>query len=144
EYDDLSFYNLAMPRERLQEKYLLEPGESDVTLGSLNINYDFGPVTLASVTSTYDRNYDETIDYGYVVKNIVAPMLDYMPARATLETLADWTTHTQEIRLQSNAPLSTETLMSRLNWVVGGFWLSETRTNWSSSGAPGWAAAAPN
>lgn len=142
--DDLSLYNKAMGNTRIQEKFLLEPNSSEVTLSSLDVAYDFGPVTLSSITSTFDRNYDETIDYSYVVKGIAAPALTYMPARATLETLADWTTYTQEIRLQSNRGASTGSLLSRFDWVLGAFWLDETRTNWSSSGAPGWSAAAPN
>jgi iron complex outermembrane receptor protein len=84
------------------------------------------------------------VDYTYILKGTRAPGLTYMPAAATLDTLAQWKITTQEVRLQSNHADSSNSFLQRLTWVIGAFWLKEERDNWQSSQAPGWSAAAPS
>ena len=140
---DLTLYN-SHYSEPLQEKFMLEPTSSEVTLTSLDITYDFGPVTLTSLTGLYTRDYDEVVDYTFILKGTRAPTLTYVPAAATLDTLAEWKITTQEIRLQSNNDDSSNSILQRLNWVVGAFWMEEDRDNWQTSQAPGWTVAAPS
>lgn len=141
--DDLTLFNTAYRQPMIQEKYILEPTISEMTLTSLNMSYDFGPVALHSVTGIYNRKYDETVDYSLVAHGTRAPGLDYIPATSALQTLAEWDTYTQEIRLQSNSRDQDGSFLSRLGWVVGGFWMTEDRANWQLADAPGWGAAAP-
>lgn len=140
--DDLTLYNSFYSRP-LQEKFTLEPTSSEVTLTSLDISYDFGPVVLTSLTGLYTRSYEEVVDYTFILKGTRAPALTYVPAAGTLDTLADWNITTQEVRLQSNYADSSNAFLQRLNWVVGAFWLKEERDNWQTAQAQGWTAAAP-
>lgn len=142
--DDLTLYNSHYSPKPLQEKFMLEPTSSKVTLTSLDINYDFGPVTLTSLTGLYTRDYDEVVDYTFIIKGTRAPNLSYVPASSALQTLAEWKIVTQEIRLQSNHEDSDNPFLSRLNWVLGAFWLEEDRDNHQLADAPGWSVAAPN
>jgi len=140
--DDLTLYNLHY-KEPMQEKFTLEPTSSEATLTSLDISYDFGPVALTSLTGLYTRDYDEVVDYTFILQGTRAPGYTFVPAVGTLETLAEWTTVTQELRLQSKHRDSSNAFLRRLDWVVGAFWMEEDRDNYQMSNAPGWAAAAP-
>ena len=140
--DDLTLYNLHYQRQ-LQEKFMLEPTSSEVTLTSLDVSYDFGPAVLTSLTGLYTRDYDEVVDYTFVIKGTRAPGYTYVPAASTLQTLAEWTTVTQEVRLQSSHRDSSNAFLRRLDWVVGAFWMQEDRDNWQIADAPGWGVAAP-
>lgn len=140
--DDLTLYNLHYA-ERMQEKFVLEPTSSEVTLTSLDISYDFGPVVLTSLTGLYTRDYDEVVDYTFVTQGTRAPGYTYVPAASTLQTLAEWNTVTQEVRLQSNHADASNAFLRRLNWVIGAFWMEEDRDNFQMADAPGWRAAAP-
>jgi outer membrane receptor protein involved in Fe transport len=142
--DDLTVYNTHYTRPLLQEKFLLEPTSSEMTLSSLEISYDFGAVTLTSNTGLYTRDYDETVDYTLILKGTRAPALSYVPAAGALETLSTWNTFTQEVRLQSDDSDSGDSLFSRMHWVVGAFWMEEDREPRQTASAPGWRAAAPN
>lgn len=140
--DDLTLYNLHY-RRPMQEKFMLEPTSSEVTLASLDATYDFGPVALTSLTGLYTRDYDEVVDYTFVIKGTRAPGYAFVPAASTLQTLAEWNTVTQEIRLQSRHRDSGNAFLRRLDWVVGAFWMEEDRDNYQLADAPGWADAAP-
>lgn len=140
--DDLTLYNLHYQRP-LQEKFGLEPTSSEVTLTSLDISYDFGSAILTSLTGLYTRDYDEVVDYTFILQGTRAPGYAFVPAAGTLQTMAEWNTVTQELRLQSNHRDSSNAFLRRLDWVVGAFWMEEDRDNYNMSEAPGWAAAAP-
>ncbi|MBX3693975.1 MAG: TonB-dependent receptor [Steroidobacteraceae bacterium] len=140
--DDLTLYNLHYQRP-MQEKFMLEPTSSEVTLTSLDVSYDFGPAVLTSLTGLYTRDYDEVVDYTFVTQGTRAPGYTYVPAASTLQTMAEWNTVTQEVRLQSNHRDSSNAFLRRLDWVVGAFWMQEDRDNWQIADAPGWGVAAP-
>jgi outer membrane receptor protein involved in Fe transport len=144
--DDMSQYNTAYSQDRLKEVYMLEPKESEMTLTTLNITYDFGSVSLHSDTGFYKRSYDETIEFTPVMYSIggaKAAGLDFIPALSPLEGFIEWETLTQEVRLQSNYSESDNALLSRVDWVLGAFKMDEQRNGSQLLHAPGWAAAAP-
>ena len=144
--DDMSQYNTAYSQDRLKEVYMLEPKESEMTLTTLNIKYDFGSVSLHSDTGLYRRSYDETIDFTPVMYSIGGAKdagLDFIPALSPLEGLIEWDTLTQEVRLQSNYSESDNVILSRLDWTLGAFKMDEQRNGSQLLHAPGWAASAP-
>jgi outer membrane receptor protein involved in Fe transport len=145
EYEDNNFVNKRFDGERLQEKYLLEPNGSEVTLSALNISYDAGPVTIISNTAFYTREYDEIVDWTQVTfRGGYSDVLDYIPATATLDTQIDLDTFTQEVRIESNSAAFDNSFMSRIDWVVGFFYLDEDNTTAQIQDGFGWEAAAPN
>lgn len=126
-----------------QEKYILEPNQSDTTLSALTISYDFDPFTVVSNTGYYKRDYDEIIDFtrptfnGDGFNNV----LDYIPAAVTLTSQGGMKTVTQEFRVESNRSSSSNPLMSRMDWVFGGFYMDAKRTFLQIQEGPGWEAA---
>ena len=129
-----------------QEKYILEPNQSDTELSILNIGYDFDRFTLVSNSGYYTRDYDEVIDFTLPTFNgdRFNQVLDYIPAPATLETEGGQQTFTQEVRLESNRSAYSNSLLGRLDWVVGAFYMDSDRDFNQIQGAPGWTAAAPD
>ena len=129
-----------------QEKYILEPNQSDTALSILNIGYDFDRFTLVSNSGYYTRDYDEVIDFTLPTFNgdRFNQVLDYIPAPATLETEGGQQTFTQEVRLESNRSAYSNSLLGRLDWVVGAFYMDSDRDFNQIQGAPGWTAAAPD
>lgn len=144
--DDQSTYNASLAYDRVNEKAALEPTSSEITLSSLNVSYDFGPVTLTSDSGFYTRTYEENLDRTlntYRVRGGAAVLGPTIPAIAYGVNVIDWKTFTQELRLQSNNPAVAESWYDRLNWVVGAFLMDETRDGSQYLQAPGWGLARP-
>ena len=130
----------------MTEKATLEPNLSEMSLTSLNASYNFGSVTLTSDSGYYTRHYEETLDRTldtYNVEGGAAVLGPDIPAIAYGVNLIDWSTYTEELRLQSNNSGSDNSWYSRLNWVVGAFLMNETRTGSQYVQAPGWSQAEP-
>jgi iron complex outermembrane receptor protein len=129
-----------------QEKYILEPNQSDTALSILNIGYEFDKFRVVSNSGYYTREYDEIIDFTLPTFNgdRFNQVLDYIPAPATLETEGSQETFTQEIRIESNRSEYSNSIMSRLDWVIGAFYMDSDRDFNQIQGAPGWTAAAPD
>lgn|GEM_PF-1519386 len=145
--DGMHQYNTLYSQDRLTETYMLEPKESEMSLTTLNISYDFGLVSLHSDTGFYKRTYDETIDFTqsmYSLGGAKDAGLDFIPAYGPLEGFIEWETLTQEVRLQSNYAESDNALLSRLDWVLGAFKMDEQRNGSQLLHAPGWGAATPS
>ena len=122
---------------------MLEPRESSVTSSSMKISYNFDAMTLHSDTGFYKRDYAETIDFTAITYGSYGAGLDYIPALGLLEDTFGIEAFTQEVRLQSNNDGSGNGILSRLNWVLGAFYMEETRHGTQVWHAPGWEAAAP-
>lgn len=140
---DVNWVDARFNGEYEQEKYILEPNQSDVTLSALTISYDFNPFTVVSNTGYYKRDYDEIIDFTRPVFNGegFGGVLDYIPAAATLTSQGGMRTFTQEFRIESNRSAFSDSFMSRLDWVIGGFYMDAKRTFLQIQEAPGWEAA---
>ena len=130
----------------VQEKYILEPTQSDTTLNALTISYDFDAFSVVSNTGYYTRDYDEIIDFtrptffgdGYDAN------LDYIPATVTLTSQGKMRTVTQEVRFESNRDAFGDSLLGRLDWVFGAFYMEADRGFLQIQEGPGWEAAAPD
>lgn len=145
EYDDLSFINTRFDGAFLQEKYEPEPTRSDVTISVLNIAYDFGAFRLVSNSGYYNRDYDEKTDFTQVAyRDGYTDVLDFIPAIVSLDTQLDVDTFTQEVRVESNRDAFSNPIMSRLDWVFGGYFMDEHRNIIQINDGFGWQAAAPN
>jgi len=129
----------------MQEKYILEPNQSDTALSALNIAYDLDWFTVVSNTGYYTREYDEIIDFTLPTFNgdRFNQKLSFIPAPATLDSQATQDTFTQEFRVESNRSQFDDSILSRLDWVVGAFYMDSERDFDQIQGAPGWTAAAP-
>ena len=145
--DDMSQFNTIYSKDRLNEVYQLEPKESEMTLTSLNIAYEFSSVSFFSDTGFYTRQYDELIDFTqtmYALGGVAAAGLDFIPALGVLEGVFEVDTITQEVRLQSNYQDSNNSFLSKTSWIVGAFYMNEDRRGSQNLHAPGWGAAAPS
>ncbi|PZQ57365.1 MAG: TonB-dependent receptor, partial [Phenylobacterium zucineum] len=101
-----------------------QPGLDRYTLYSLAAEYDFGPATLVSNTSFFDRNNPSVADYTHYLPELLGG--DYrtgyrVGAIAPSDMHNTQESLTQEIRLQSNGE-------GRLKWVVGGFYQDSRQT----------------
>jgi iron complex outermembrane receptor protein len=128
--------------ERAQVTQFKEGLDDDFTLGDLNVSYDFGAMTLTSITSYTDRQvqvrrdasqltgsvtYDIEGDPGYVSSHV---RLDSMLVDDT-----DLQAFSQELRLASNEVDAT------FRWLVGAFYQQVDRDYQQSLPTPGWDAA---
>lgn len=140
---DVNWVDSRFNGEFEQEKFILEPNQSDTTLSGLTISYDFNPFTVVSNTGYYTREYDEIIDFTLPVFNGEGfnAVLDYVPAAVTLTSQGDMKTFTQEFRLESNRSAFSDSILGRLDWVFGGFYMDSTRTFIQIQEGPGWEAA---
>jgi outer membrane receptor protein involved in Fe transport len=129
----------------MQEKYTLEPNQSDTMLSALNIAYEFNWFTAFSNSGYYTREYDEIIDFTLPTFNgdRFNQVLNFIPAAATLDSQASQNTFTQEFRIESNRDHFDNSFLSRLDWVIGAFYMDSERDFDQIQGAPGWTAAAP-
>lgn len=146
EIDDNNFVNKRFNGDNLQEKYLLEPNRSEITLNALNVSYNFGAATLVSNTGFYTREYDEIVDWTQVTYKsnpAFGTDLETIPVVAVLDTQIDLDTFTQEIRIESDRSAFSDPFFSRLDWVLGAFLMQEDRRSVQLQDAPGWEAAAP-
>lgn len=87
--------------------------QDDLYIYALEAEYDFGPVTLTSSSSYYDRAFD-SIDDDLQANTIISLFIG--PSDFTTQTFTrDTETFTQELRLTSNGE-------GPFSWLVGGFY----------------------
>jgi iron complex outermembrane recepter protein len=110
--------------EREQFTQLEEDFKDNFVLGDLNINYNFGPVALTSITSYTYRDILVIRDAGALTSSITGGSIGLPEAVYTLDApLDDATTAkvwTQELRLSGGGK-------SSFQWVAGGFYSHATR-----------------
>jgi iron complex outermembrane receptor protein len=108
-------------------QFQLQPQNTNYSLASLEAQYDFGPVTLHSVTGWIDRRFSANTDfagitYGSLGGNGVVPL----PTATPLTFNVDTRILSQELRLTGDE----KDLFwsgSGLDWTVGGFLQREQR-----------------
>jgi iron complex outermembrane recepter protein len=112
---------------RTAAQFQLQPQNTNYSIGSLEAAYDFGPVTLHSVTGWIDRRFSANTDfagitYGSLGGNGVVPL----PTATPLTFNVDTKILSQELRLTGEE----KDLFwsgSGLDWTVGGFVQREQR-----------------
>ncbi|HEY0143017.1 MAG TPA: TonB-dependent receptor [Thermoanaerobaculia bacterium] len=109
--------------ERQQFTQFEEPFTDDFLLGDLNVAYDFGPLTLTSITSFTDRDVLVVRDATALTASITGGSIGLPQNIYTLDApLDDATTaqaFTQEVRLSGSA--------ARFDWVTGAFYSTSDR-----------------
>lgn len=111
----------------LANQFQLQPENTNYSLASLNMTYDFGFASLHSITGWTDRSYSNNTDfagitYGALGGNGIVPL----PSPAPLTFNVDTRLLSQELRLQGEE----KDLLwsgSGLDWTVGGFFQKEER-----------------
>jgi iron complex outermembrane receptor protein len=97
---------------------LAQPDHDSFILPALNVQYDFGGVTLISDTSMYQRTDRAIDDYSTLVPAIFAGV-NFIPGAPGYSSYAAMvnkqTVYTEELRLQSSDS------QARLTWVTGLF-----------------------
>jgi iron complex outermembrane recepter protein len=95
-----------------------EPFTDKFLLGDLNVKYNFGDVTLSSITSYTHRDILVVRDAGALTSSITGGSFGLPPSVYTLNAPLDDATKatgwTQELRLSGGK--------DRIKWVVGGFY----------------------
>ncbi|HVS33109.1 MAG TPA: TonB-dependent receptor [Thermoanaerobaculia bacterium] len=120
-------FTTTRPAVQLGERRIFiqldEPVTDDFLLGDLNLEYDFGPARLTSVTSFTDRDILVIRDAGSLTASITGGSFGAPESVYTIDApLFDATEaqgFTQEVRLSASRP--------RLNWVTGIFYSDSTR-----------------
>ncbi len=115
--------------ERGQFRQIGEPYKDKFVLGDLNISYNFGNVTLTSITSYTHRNVDVVRDAGALTGSITGGSQGFGPNVYTLDAPLDDHTDpaeawTQEIRFSGGK--------GRFQWVAGGFY-ADTKRHYGQS-----------
>jgi outer membrane receptor protein involved in Fe transport len=111
----------------LASQFQLQPENTNYSLASLEMSYDFGAATLHSITGWTDRSYSNNTDfagitYGALGGNGIVPL----PGPAPLTFNVDSRLLSQELRLQGDKKDLFWT-GSGLDWTVGGFFQKEER-----------------
>ncbi|MEK6768750.1 MAG: TonB-dependent receptor, partial [Gemmatimonadota bacterium] len=120
-------YTTTRPAVALGERQLFtqiaEPYTDDFLLGDLNLRYDFGGVSLTSITSYTFRDVLVVRDAGALTSSITGGSIGLPENIYTLDApLDDATTSkvwTQEVRLAGGG--------DRVRWLVGGFYSKNKR-----------------
>jgi len=103
-----------------------EPFSDKFLLADLNIEYDFGDITLTSITSYTDRDIQVIRDAGALTSSITGGSIGLGEEAYTLDSPLDDSTTleslTQELRLAGGS--------DTLNWV-GGFFYSDIKRHYS-------------
>jgi iron complex outermembrane receptor protein len=123
--------------ERTQVTQFEEGLDDDFTLGDLNISYDFGAMTLTSITSYTDRQVRVTRDASQLTGSVVySPIGDDDPSHVRLDSAliddTDLQAFSQELRLASNEADAT------FRWLVGAFYQQVDREYRQALPTPGW------
>jgi len=128
------------PGERGQVTQLQEGIDDDFKLGDLKIEYDFGGVTLTSVSSYTDRKVVVTRDASQLTGSVTYDLTfghatGYFPAEVRLNSpLIDSTrleAFSQELRLASDGE-------GPFVWLLGGFYQQVDRTYGQNLPTPGY------
>jgi iron complex outermembrane recepter protein len=125
-------YTTTRPAVRLGERELFtqipEPFTDDYILGDLNLRYDFGKMSLTSITSYSYRDILVVRDAGALTSSITGGTIGLSEDVYTLNSPLDDATKshvlTQELRLTGGTP--------RLRWLLGGF-LSQNQRKYGQS-----------
>jgi len=120
-------YTTTRPAVTLGERQLFtqidEPFTDDFVLGDLNLRYDFGAVSLTSITSWTFRDILVVRDAGALTSSISGGTIGLPENVYTLDApLYDSTESkvwTQEVRLSGGE--------DRVRWLAGGFYSNNTR-----------------
>jgi len=120
-------FTTTRPAVRLGERELFtqidEPYTDEFVLADLNVRYDFGPVSLLSITSYNHRDILVVRDAGALTSSITGGSFGLPERVYTLDAPLDDKTKahgwTQELRL-SGGP-------QRFRWLVGGFYSDATK-----------------
>jgi iron complex outermembrane receptor protein len=125
--------------ERTQVTQFKEGLDDDFTLGDLNISYDFGGVTLTSITSYTDRQVRVVRDASQLTGSVTYdiegdPGYDSSHVRldSALVDDTDLQAFSQELRLASN---DTD---AKFRWLVGAFYQQVDREYAQTLPTPGW------
>jgi iron complex outermembrane receptor protein len=126
---------------RRQVTQLQEGIDDDFTLGDLTINFDFGPLTLTSVTSYTDRQVTVNRDASQLTGSVTYDLQNAYGSgdvsadvrmNSKLIDATDLQAFSQEVRLASN---ETD---ARFRWLVGAFYQTVDRTYGQRLPTPGY------
>ena len=128
--------------ERTQVTQFKEGLDDDFTLGDLNVSYDFGAMTLTSITSYTDRQVQVVRDASQLTGSVTYDIEGdpgYVSSHVRLDSAlvddTDLEAVSQELRLASNEADAT------FRWLVGAFYQQVDRYYRQSLPTPGWDAA---
>ena len=117
-----------------------EPFTDKFLLGDLNVKYNFGDVTLSSITSYTHRDILVVRDAGALTSSITGGSFGLPPSVYTLNAPLDDATKatgwTQELRLSGGK--------DRIKWVFGGFYADSKRAYGQSLLVSGYEAMVPS
>ena len=122
-------FTTTRPAVNLGERQIFtqidEPFNDKFFLGDVNVKYNFGDLTLTSVTSYTHRDIDVVRDAGALTSSITGGSFGLPPSVYNLNSPLDDATKangwTQEVRLSGGKN------ESRFNWVAGGFYGNSRR-----------------
>jgi iron complex outermembrane recepter protein len=120
-------FTTTRPKVTLGERQLFtqvnEPYNDKFLLGDLNIKYNFGDVTLTSITSYIHRDIDVVRDAGALTSSITGGSFGLPETSYSLNAPLDDHTNargwTEELRLSGGS--------DRFKWVAGGFYSDATK-----------------
>jgi outer membrane receptor protein involved in Fe transport len=118
-----------------QEKIVKEPTRDQISVGSLTIAKDFGPVQATAITSYFSQEFDRVEDGTYYNSEYLGALIDADPPNGIMNqgynignlpgpepTRTKTDVFTQEIRLTSNTNGDT----ARFSWIAGLFYTDYT------------------
>ena len=102
-----------------REQMLREPHSMRTSQGALDLEYDFGPARLNSITSIQRSKLGQVYDLSAVYAPLINQFFGFLPDTVSEDIAADVHKTTQEFRLTSAAGGSVE-------WLAGLYWDRET------------------
>ena len=102
-----------------REQVLLEPHSVRTSQGAVDLEYDFGPARLNSITSVQRSKLTQHYDLSAVYSPLINQFFGFTPDTVSEDIAADVHKTTQEFRLTSVAGGSVE-------WLAGLYWDRET------------------
>ena len=102
-----------------REQKLLEPHSVRTTQGAIDLEYDFGPARLNSITSTQRSKLGQHYDLSAVYAPVIDRYFNFTPDTVGEDIAANVRKTTQEFRLTSAAGGAVE-------WLAGLYWDRET------------------
>ena len=102
-----------------REQMLREPHSMRTSQGAVDLEYDFGPARLNSITSIQRSKLGQVYDLSSVYAPLINQFFGFLPDTVSEDIAADVHKTTQEFRLTSVAGGSVE-------WLAGLYWDRET------------------
>ena len=102
-----------------REQMLREPHSMRTSQGAIDLEYDFGPARLNSITSVQRTKLTQLYDLSAVYSPLIDQIFHFLPDTVSEDIAADVHKTTQEFRLTSAAGGSVE-------WLAGLYWDRET------------------